>query len=511
MCKQSLSRLGHPRAGSSTPTVLGFFLVSLGCSPSPLNSKASMDALHDEGVAALSTGKSCKAIRLSTEPDLLGWDPGSRGKLVSIASQGLAVVRYHEQGCDVELTVLGGCFSRKARYEYRAYSENQQKTASNEFELYANFPVGIAELRGQLTQGRGVRADYHLAGVERIPVGISFQPRDLEGDCTGATHVVSAIYRGVFAIAAGQSSELRADLSLLGGQQKESLNLLDHAGEPERCDLSGALRPGCDVPLRLELSPIEHAEQVGSATVGSPDALPEAETVTNGRRCPEHMAPIPGGTFFMGGNENWHEQPVHQVTVSPYCIDLREVTVGDYQRCQESGVCSKIVVVPKMSYGEQCFEATTKNRDYPRNCVTWRQSRRYCAWLDKRLPTEAEWEFAARGGPKSFAYPWGNQAAREDAACWNRQKDGPCVVGSFRPGAYGLWDMAGNVDEWVWDWFGRYSGQAQLDPTGPTTGNRRVVKGGSYTSDIPLLVRGEWRADEDRPGANTGLRCARDR
>lgn len=484
--------------------------MALGCSPA-FPQENSAEALRLQGANALSSGKSCTAIRLSTEPDLLGWDPGSRGKLVSIASQGLAVVRYHEQGCDVELTVLGGCFSRKARYEYRAYSEDQRKTATDEVELYANFPVGIAELRAHVSHGRGVRADYHLAGVERVPVGLAFQPRDLEGDCRGATHVVSAIYRGVFAIAAGQTSELSADLSLLRGQTQKSLNLLDHAGEPGSCDLRGSLRPGCDVPLRLELYPIEHSEQLKDSTVSSVEEVPEAATVTDGRRCPERMAAIPPGTFFMGGTANWHEEPVHQVTLSPYCIDLREVTVGDYERCERSGVCSKILIVPKLTWAEQCLKANPDKLNYPRNCVTWRQARRYCAWLDKRLPTEAEWEYAARGGARSLAYPWGNDPAREDLACWNRRKDGPCPVASYRPGAYGLWDMAGNVSEWVWDWFDRHSGQSQVDPTGPVMGYRRVSKGGAYTSDVPLLLRSSYRSDEDRPSANLGFRCARDR
>lgn len=485
-------------------------LLLLGCSPA-LNQDNGAESLRQQGIRALSSGKSCKAIRLSTEPDLLGWDPGSRGKLVSITSQGLAVVRYHEQGCDVELTVLGGCFSRKAHYEYRPYSEDQRKTATDEVELYANFPVGIAELRGHVSNGRGVRADYHLAGVERVPVGLSFQPRDLEGDCRGATHVVSAVYRGVFAIAAGQTSELSADLSLLRGQAQSSLHLLDHAGDPVRCDFSGTLRPGCDVPLRLELYPIEHAEKLADTSVSTTEGLPEPDAVTNGRHCPERMAAIPAGTFFMGGNANWHEQPVHPVTLSPYCIDQREVTVGDYQRCEQSGVCSKILIVPKLTWSDRCLQRSPEHDELPRNCVTWRQARRYCAWLDKRLPTEAEWEYAARGGSRSLAYPWGNDAAREDLACWNRPKDGPCPVGTFRPGAYGLWDMAGNVKEWVWDWFDRHSGQAQTDPTGPVMGSRRVSKGGSYTSDVPLLLRSSYRSDEDRPSADIGFRCARDR
>ena len=505
MREESLSRT------SALLRSLAATACAIACSSSSVVTGRTGDELRAAAAASLSTGSQCRAVRLSTEPDLFGWDSGSRGKLVSIANQGLAVVSYEQQGCDVRLSVLGNCLSHKSRYEYRAYTESQRKIARDELELYASFPVAVAELRGQLREGRGVRADYRLAGVERVPVGTTFQPRDLEGQCAGATHVVSAIYRGVFSIGAGSSSELDADASLLGGAKKVSLDVLDHAGDPSACALGGGLRGGCDVPLRLELTPIDAAADGGGRLVEADDALPAAEVPAPGHHCPPRMAAIPGGTFFMGADTNWKEQPVHQVTVSPFCLDLREVTVGDYERCVESGVCAKVVPVPSTQQDELCLVSGPETDALPRNCVGWGQARRYCEAKDKRLPTEAEFEFAARGGSKNFLYPWGNAAVSSTRACFARQKEGPCPVASYPPGAFGLWDMAGNVDEWVWDWFGRHSAQPQVDPTGPVTGFRRVVKGGSYFSDIPLLLRGSWRNDQPKRAAWTGFRCARDR
>jgi formylglycine-generating enzyme required for sulfatase activity len=490
---------------------VGWGALAAACAGPGSLGKKDPDDLRKTAAASLTTGTQCQAVRLSTEPDLFGWDSGSRGKLVSIASQGLAVVSYEQQGCDVRLSVLGNCLSHKSRYEYRAYSEAQRKVARDELELYASFPVAVAELRGQLREGRGVRADYRLAGVERVPVGTTFQARDLEGQCAGATHVVSAIYRGVFSIGAGETSELNADASLLGGSRKLSLDVLDHAGDPGACGVGGKLRGGCDVPLRLELTPIKGLEQSQSQVVEASDALPAAEVPAPGHHCPPRMAAIPGGNFFMGADTNWKEQPVHRVTVSPFCIDLREVTVTDYERCVESGVCSKVIPVPSTQQDELCLTPGPETGLLPRNCVGWGQAKRYCDAYDKRLPTEAEFEFAARGGSKNFLYPWGNAAVTDTRACFGRQKEGLCPVASYPPGAFGLWDMAGNVDEWVWDWFGRHTAQAQVDPTGPVTGFRRVVKGGSYFSDIPLLLRGSWRNDQPHRAAWTGFRCARDR
>jgi formylglycine-generating enzyme required for sulfatase activity len=471
-----------------------------------------VNSLRESAADSLTTGTRCQAVRLSTEPDLFGWDSGSRGKLVSVAAQGLAVVSYEQLGCDVRLNVLGNCLSHKARYQYRPYSEAQRKVARDEMELYAGFPVAAAELRGQLTQGRGIRADYRLAGVERVAVGTSFHPRDLEGQCTGATHVVTAIYRGVFSFGAGAEAALSADGSLLGAERKLSLEVLDHAGEPEACSLGNQLAKGCDVPLRLELTPLDELQQAGNAQVDTPDSLPSAEAADPEHACPQRMSAIAGGTFFMGGDpNNWKEQPVHKVTLTRFCMDQREVTVADYERCAQSGVCSPIVAIPGTRIPQACLKATPENASMPRNCVSWAQAKHYCEYQDKRLPTEAEFEYAARGGAKNFLYPWGNGPLTQERACFGRRDKGPCPVASFPVGAFGLWDMAGNLDEWVWDWFGRYTAQAQEDPTGPTTGLQRVLKGGSYFSEVPRQLRGSMRSEENRRGADYGFRCARDR
>lgn len=494
----------------SLKSYLSFLLtVVAACSP-PEVTLSSPDALRKNAAETLITGASCSAVRLSTEPDLLGWDPGSRAKLVSIASQGLAVVRYEQEGCDVRLSTLPGCFSRKSVYEYRAYSETQSKTATDELELYAEFPMAVAELRSHVRHGRGVRADYRLAGVQRVPVGTNFRANDIEGQCEGATHVVSAIYRGAFALGTGEEAALGVRVTLFDSEATKTLELLDHAGDESACRVGGELNSGCDVPLRLELTIIEEAEQLGSAEVETQSALPVAETDLGERVCPPQMAAIPGGAGTLPQKNAGYQEASRSVTLSPYCLDLREVTVGEYGRCVNAGVCP----APRIDRGVHLYEMCPvpgKGRDnFPRGCVSWQEAKRYCEFVDKRLPTAAEWTYAATGGPKSFMYPWGNSDARLDSGCWNRKEEGPCPVGSYPPGSYGLWDMDANLQEWVWDWFGTPDRQSAVDPTGPRVGSQRLIKGGSFIADIPLLLRGNWGTHGKRNGW-TGFRCARDR
>jgi formylglycine-generating enzyme required for sulfatase activity len=506
MCEESMKQ-AFLRGGLVLCTAL------LSCAPSAQTLAREADSLRADAAGNLTTGAQCTSVRLSTEPDLLGWDPGARAKLVSIVDQGLAVVRYEQSGCDVALTVLGDCLSRKARYEYRAYLETQRKVAEDERSLYASFPIAVARLRASIAQGRGIRADYRMAGVQRIPIGTEFAANDLMGRCEGATHVVSAVYRGVFAVGAATRDVLQADASLLGGRLSSRIDVLDRAGDPAACGLGGDLTPGCDVPLRLELTPIKDPAEAGKAAgaVAVDRTLPAAERVTDGRNCPPHMAAIPPGTFFMGANvKTQRDGSIHRVTLSPYCLDLNEVTVGEYENCVKTGVC--VAIETDTRFTKECLKPYPHDLDRPRNCVAWEQARRYCEWAGKRLPTEAEWEYAARGGQRNLLFPWGNDRATPEHACWNRREDKrPCRVGQFPAGSFGLKDMAGNVQEWVWDWFGAHSPQPAIDPVGPAFGSRHVTKGGGYWDQNPRGLLAWGRNDEAIARAYVGFRCARDR
>jgi formylglycine-generating enzyme required for sulfatase activity len=250
------------------------------------------------------------------------------------------------------------------------------------------------------------------------------------------------------------------------------------------------------------------------------------------------MVYVPGGTFMMGVAKGDPIAPLHKVTITkPYCIDQLEVTLGDYQKCERAGVCTKTPSRP--GAGPTCNEKREQRENHPINCVTWQQAHAYCQWANRRLPTEAEWEFAARG-PKSLRFPWGNQPPAEDLA-WNSMyivvnRDhakcadmGPTIcpkrykhaawgtteVGRFPKGAspFGVLDMGGNVAEWVQDW--NYPipwenvGDA-IDPTGATEGSERVIKDISWdagAADYTVARRGGGRED-DTLHHTVGMRCA---
>ena len=245
-------------------------------------------------------------------------------------------------------------------------------------------------------------------------------------------------------------------------------------------------------------------------------------TRTTSAPVPEDMVVVPAGEFLMGCNEAVDndcapsERPARQVFVSAFAIGRTEVTVEAYGRCVAASACTRAG-----QYGD-CNHGYPERGQFPANCVTFFQAQAYCAWIGGRLPTEAEWEKAARGSDGRI-WPWGNDF--EDtpghwrANCgeglahdlWLRdgfELDAP--VGKYPQGAspYGLLDMAGNVAEWVADWYGEYDPTATKDPTGPATGKVKVVRGGSYMSPRKLVRASarDWHSP-DQWLAHVGFRC----
>jgi formylglycine-generating enzyme required for sulfatase activity len=230
---------------------------------------------------------------------------------------------------------------------------------------------------------------------------------------------------------------------------------------------------------------------------------------------------IAGGTFTMGndgqnlGGSFADHTPTHQITLSPHFMDVYEVTVGRYRTCVLAGACS----APQGGSGVACAYTPSSgpSEALPINCVTWEEARVFCQWDGRRLPTEAEWEFGARG-TSDRAYPWGIDKSC-DRAVLARYAGGPCagsvgplVVGSFASGASpeGILDLAGNAAEWVADWAGSYSAAPLLDPKGPANGAVKILRGGSWDNNwsaglayarmgMTPTARGSW-----------GFRCARD-
>lgn len=232
---------------------------------------------------------------------------------------------------------------------------------------------------------------------------------------------------------------------------------------------------------------------------------------------------IASGQFTMGCSTEdgawcvFNEQPQHAVELSGYYIDKYEVTNAGYQQCVAAGVCTAPAGASSTRtfyYGNPDYAA------FPVTNVTWYQAHAFCAWAGKRLPTEAEWEKAARGSSDARIYPWGDAApdcsiANIRMARWT----GFCVgdttaVGSYVLGAspYGVMDMAGNVWEWVGDWYSQsyYAYSPALNPSGPLSGNLRVLRGGAWGGnglDARLVLRNFDLPDY--ANEQFGIRCAR--
>ena len=180
----------------------------------------------------------------------------------------------------------------------------------------------------------------------------------------------------------------------------------------------------------------------------------------------------PPGTFQMG-SEAEKEQPVHEVRLTRgFWLGKTEVTLGQYRAyCTAAGATP-----PETEAGD----------DHPATHVSWDDAQAFCQWAGLRLPSEAEWEWAARGGD-GRSYPWGNEEPGTTRANWKGAEDGhekTAPVGSFPAGAspIGALDMGGNVVEWVEDWYADgYPAGAATDPTGPGSGSFRAFRGGCHT------------------------------
>ena len=214
------------------------------------------------------------------------------------------------------------------------------------------------------------------------------------------------------------------------------------------------------------------------------------------------------------------ELPLHMVEMPDYYMDRYEVTNARYRACVTANICTapQELGSPTRSvyYGNVAYD------DFPVIHVTWAQADQFCTWSKRRLPTEAEWEKAARGGGDTRKYPWGDDAPTCDHA--NFTANTPCsfggdtqAVGSFALGQspYAIFDMAGNVAEWVSDWYDKdYYSQTPPggwdNPQGPATGTDRVARGGSWFQQ-PTLLRVARRLPIDPAGARSyiGFRCAR--
>jgi sulfatase modifying factor 1 len=314
--------------------------------------------------------------------------------------------------------------------------------------------------------------------------------------------------------------------------------------------------PSCCAP-RGDLTP----------TLAPPGTAPEPASVVRNPTSTRGQVRIPAGSFAMGdafdeGYPADGETPVHAVELPSFHLDATAVTnarfatfvkATGYRTEAEifgSSAVFHLAVPPRSSdvigvaagtpwwlnvrgaswrHPEGPCSTISDRQNHPVVHVSWHDAQAYCAWAGKRLPTEAEWEYAARGGLESNRFAWGDQLTsngRWNCNIWQGQfpevntlDDGfltTAPVKSFRPNGYGLWNTAGNVWEWCEDWFSPtyYAGSPSVSPTGPATGEERVMRGGSYLCHDSYCHRYRVGARSsnmpDSFSGNLGFRCAND-
>jgi len=253
----------------------------------------------------------------------------------------------------------------------------------------------------------------------------------------------------------------------------------------------------------------------------------DSDTASSLPECPDEMpfnwSTLPGGTYLMGSDilETSDERPAHDVTITSFEMLGHEVTIAQYIECVQEGACTPPSTSDELDTSEGCNWLVEGRCDHPVNCVDVYQAGDFCSWIGARLPSESEWEYAARGAGQDITYPWGEAEPTCERAVMYETQEGcgenrtwPVCSKPAGNTEQGLCDMAGNVWEWLPDWFRwNYEG-APTDGSvwdDPTNATSRVIRGGSYASihqGMRTRIRGYYVPFGREP--ETGFRCARD-
>jgi serine/threonine-protein kinase len=226
------------------------------------------------------------------------------------------------------------------------------------------------------------------------------------------------------------------------------------------------------------------------------------------------MVAVPAGSFTMGAQGDKYdrdEMPQHVVTLNSFYIDVVEVTNAQFARFADASGYDTEAEKAGDAITWRNFNTPDRQR-FPVTYVSWNDAVEYCAWAGKRLPTEAEWEKAARGRTK-YIYPWGNTFNVSFANTSDLEERQPVAVASNSAASpYGAYDMVGNVWEWVQDWYGvgYYADSPKSNPPGPDSGITKVIRGGSFKTEAPVATSAtRGHAGVDNRGDDIGFRCAK--
>ncbi len=261
-------------------------------------------------------------------------------------------------------------------------------------DLFQRLPLHAGGLTRALDQYGALRVDEEVVGRLEAPEALSLDRATLSGDCASATHLVVAIELGGASLVAGPTPTVAGERNwfLRPSRSKSNPAPLQYLGRVSTCRRArkkGQRTPGCDHPLRVRLLPIAEPKEVVERR--PPRTAPEPE-----------MIAIPAGTFRMGNaREKRGDGPEHEVQLSAFEIDRTEVTAKAYASCVAAGACDEPAKKRFCTGGVPGLEL------HPINCVSWKQAAAYCAFVKKRLPTEAEWERAARG-TDGRRFVWGD-------------------------------------------------------------------------------------------------------
>lgn len=263
--------------------------------------------------------------------------------------------------------------------------------------------------------------------------------------------------------------------------------------------------------------------KAGICTAGGQKICTGADMCVDGGCVPTPMALIPAGSFNMGcvGDLNCDpsEKPQHVVMLDAFYVDIYEVTVAKYKACVDAGKCT----LP-FGAGKTGNWGKLDKEQHPIDWLAWEQADVYCKWTDPKghLPTEAQWEKAARGGLGGKKFPWGDsdptcESGQQNTAVWyeggagcGTGSDWAVGTGSAKNG-YGLYDMSGNGLEWTADWYDAkyYSISPATNPPGPASGSAKVKRGGDYDSTKAYELRASSRPVAAVWDTHAGFRCAK--